>query len=167
MNSRIVVAFALALLVVAASNHAAVAQGAGANAASRAPSAAVGNAVVAQEQLVLDAIARSDTAGFNKALGRDFVYVDGRGAMRWSLAKTSSMFAECGLGTGWTLDHPMTTEVGNDLVVLTYSSSGKQECKGQRSPSPVYTMSVWQKRGARWVAIAHSETPAAPSQAKP
>ena len=166
MNSRIEVAFALALLV--ASTHAVSAQGASASAASRAPSAATGNAVVAQEQLVLDALARSDTSGFNKALGRDFVYVDGNGAMRWSLAKTASIFAAgCGMGTGWTLDHPMTTEVGNDLVVLTYSSSGKQECNGKRSPSPVNSMSVWQKRGARWVAIAHSETPSTVSQAKP
>src|SRR5919112_4967638 len=123
MNSRIEVAFALALLV--ASTHAVSAQGASASAASRAPSAATGDAVVAQEQLVLDALARSDTSGFNKALGRDFVYVDGNGAMRWSRAKTGSIFAAgCGMGTGWTLDHPMTTEVGNDLVVLTYSSSG-------------------------------------------
>jgi len=166
MNSRIVVALALALLV--ARTHTVAAQGAAGSTASTAPHAAIGNAVVAQEQLVLDALARSDTAGFNKALGRDFVYVDGNGAMRWSLAKTSSIFAEgCGMGTGWTLDHPTTTEVGNDLVVLTYSSSGKQECKGKRSPSPVNSMSVWQKRGARWVAIAHSETPSTVSQAKP
>jgi hypothetical protein len=157
MNSRIVVALGLALLV--ASTHAVAAQGASTN-ASKAPSAAIGNAVVAQEQSILDAIARSDTVAFNKALGRDFVYVDGSGAMRWSLAKTSTYFAKCGLGTGWTLDHPMTTEVGNDLVVLTYSSSGKQECDGKKSPSPVNSMSVWQHRNGRWVAIAHSETPA-------
>jgi len=166
MNSRIVVAFALVLQVAAV--HAAAAQGAGSKAASSEPSKTASNAVVAQEQLVLDALARSDTSGFNRALGRDFVYVDGNGAMRWSLAKTSSIFAAgCGMGTGWTLDHPMTTEVGNGLVVLTYSSSGKQECKGQRSPSPVNSMSVWQKRGARWVAIAHSETPSTVSQTKP
>src|SRR5215211_7854373 len=102
MNSRIVVAFALALLV--ASIHTAVAQGAKTKAASTAPSAAVGDAVVAQEQLVLDAIARSDTVGFNRALGRDFVYVDQQGAMRWQLSKTSTMLPACVLGTGWTLD---------------------------------------------------------------
>ena len=166
MNSRIVVAFALVLQIVA--THATTAQGgAGSKAASAAPSTASSNAVVAQEQAVLDALARSDTIAFNQALGRDFVYVDQNGAMRWSLSKTSSMLRECGLGTGWTLDHPMTTEVGQDLVVLTYSSSGKQECNGQRSPSPVNSLSVWQRRGARWVAIAHSETPASPIQRKP
>ena len=164
MSPHTAVAFALALQLVATSTGAA--QGAVSRSAA-APSAAVGNAVVAQEQLVLDALARKDTVGFNKALGRDFVYVDQNGAMRWSLAKTSTILAECGLGTGWTIDHPMATEVGSELVVLTYSSSGTATCKGQRAPSPVNSMSVWQRRAGRWVAVAHSETPAAPSQAKP
>ena len=162
MNSRILVApFALALQLAAI--HDVAAQGA----ASKAPSARVGDAVVAQEQSVLDAIARSDTVAFNKALGRDFVYVDQNGAIRWQLSKTSTMLPACVLGTGWTLDRPMTTEVGSDLVVLTYSSSGKATCDGHAMPSPVNTLSVWQRRAGRWVAVAHSETPAVPSQAKP
>jgi hypothetical protein len=154
MNTRIVVAFALALQLAATRDGAAQA------AAPKVPSKAVSNAVVAQEQLIYDAIAQKDTVAFNKALGRDFVYVDQNGAMEWALSKTSTLFKECGLGTGWTLDHPMTTEVGSDLVVLTYSASGKGECKGRKAPSPVNAMSVWQKRGTRWVAVAHSQTPA-------
>jgi hypothetical protein len=49
-------------------------------------------------------------------------------------------------------------------VVLTYTSAGDQMCGGQKAPSPEYSMSVWQKRGGRWVGVAHSETPAAPKQ---
>ena len=158
MKTRIAVALALGLQLAAFHGAAAQAQ---AGKPAKAPSAAVGAAVVAQEQSIYDAIARSDTVAFNKAVGRDFVHVDQSGAMRWSLAKTSTIFAECGLGTGWTLDHPMTTEVGTDLVVLTYSASAKAMCKGQRVPSPVNAMSVWQRRSGRWVAVAHSETPAA------
>jgi hypothetical protein len=135
MNSRIVAAFALALQLAA--THDGAAQAAGAKAPPKAPSAAASNAVVAQEQSVLDAVARSDTVAFNKALGRDFVYVDQTGAMRWQLSKTSTLLPACVLGTGWTLDHPMTTEVGADLVVLTYSSSGKAVCDGKPAPSPV------------------------------
>lgn len=165
MNSRIVAAFALALQLAATQDGAA--QAAGANAPAKSPSVSTSRAVVAQEQLVLDAIARSDTAAFNKALGRDFVYVDRNGAMRWELSKTSTLLPACVLGTGWTLDRPMTTEVGTDLVVLTYSSAGKAVCDGQPAPSPVNSMSVWQRRGARWVAVAHSATPAAPAQGKP
>ena len=164
MNPRIVVAFAIALQFAAIPN--AFAQAAAA-AKPAAPSAAVGRAVVAQEQKVLDAISRSDTVAFNEALGSDFVYVDGSGAMRWQLSKTSTTLPACVLGTGWSLDQPTTTEIGTDLVVLTYSSSGKATCDGRAAPSPVNTMSVWRKRAGRWVAVAHSETPAAPSEKKP
>jgi hypothetical protein len=157
MNSRLVVAFAIALQLAATKDGAA-------QAAAAKPSASVGNAVVAQEQAILDAIARKDTVAFNKALGSDFVYVDADGAMRWQLSKTSTTLPACVLGTGWSLDHPMVTEVGTDLAVLTYSSSGKQVCNGKAAPSPVNSMSVWRKRGGRWVAVAHSETPAAPKK---
>ena len=158
MNSRITVAFAIALQLAA--THDVAAQAAPASKPA-APSKAVGAAVVAQEQAILDAIANKDTVAFNRALGSDFVYVDANGAMRWQMSKTSTILPACILGTGWSLDHPMTTEVGTDLVVLTYSSSGKAVCEGRPAPSPVNSMSVWRKRGGRWVAVAHSETPAA------
>ena len=160
MNSRIVVALGLALQFVATHAASAQAQAGKANA----PSAAIGNAVVAQEQMVLDAIAQKDTVAFNKALGRDFVYVDQNGAVRWELSKTSTSLPACVLGTGWTLDNPVTSQIGEDLVVLTYSSSGNQVCDGKKSPSPVNSMSVWRRTAGRWVAVAHSETPAAPKQ---
>lgn len=153
MNSRITVAFAIALQLAA--THDALAQAAAAK-----PSASVGNAVVAQEQAILDAIARKDTVAFNRALGSDFVYVDVSGALRWQMSKTSTNLPACILGTGWSLDNPMVTEVGTDLAVLTYSSHGKAVCNGRTAPSPVNSMSVWRKRGGRWVAVAHSETPA-------
>ena len=163
MNSRIVVGLGLVLQLVAVRDGAAQA----APAKSTAPgpaSASIGNAVVAQEQMVLDAIAQKDTVAFNKALGRDFVYVDQNGAMRWELSKTSTSLPACVLGTGWTLDNPVTSQIGEDLVVLTYSSSGNQVCDGRKSPSPVNSLSVWRRTGGRWVAVAHSETPAAPKQ---
>ena len=56
---------------------------------------------------------------------------------------------------------------GTDVVVLTYSSSGKAVCEGRPLPSPVNSMSVWRKRAGRWVAVAHSATPAAPSEKTP
>jgi len=164
MNSRIAASLGLALQLAAL--HAAGAQG-GVAKADSAASMAAGNAVVAQEQAVLDAIARSDTVAFNKALGRDFIYVDQNGVVQWRLAQTSTIFHDCGLGTGWTLDHPRTTVVGSDLVVLTYSSTGHAECNGRAVPSPVNSMSVWRRTGGRWVAVAHSETPAASSAQKP
>ena len=119
--------------------------------------------VVAQERAVLDAFIKNDTAAFNRALGSDFVYVDARGPVRWELAKSGTMIMDCKT-TQLSIDNPQTTRVGKDLVVLTYASSGDQMCGGQKAPSPVYAMSVWQLRGGRWVGVAHSETPAVPKQ---
>jgi hypothetical protein len=118
--------------------------------------------IVAQERAVLDAFIKNDTAAFNRALGSDFVYVDVRGPVRWQRANSSGIM-ECKT-TQLSIDNPQTTRVGNDLVVLTYMSSGDQMCGGQKTPSPIHSMSVWQMRGGRWVAVAHSETPAAPKQ---
>ena len=119
--------------------------------------------VLAKERAVLDAVGKPDTAAFNRALGSDFVYLDMRGAMLWDRAKMSGGLLQCS-GGNWTIENPATTRVGNDLVVLTYTSNGDVTCGGQKLPSPIYTMSVWQLRGAKWVAVAHSETPAAPKQ---
>ena len=112
---------------------------------------------------MLDAVGKLDTAAFNRALGSDFVFVDMRGAMLWDRAKTTGGMLRCSPGQ---LDDRESGDdrVGNDLVVLTYTSNGDVTCGGEKLPSPIYTMSVWQLRGAKWVAVAHSETPAAPKQ---
>jgi Domain of unknown function (DUF4440) len=141
-----------ALLLVLAASSSAAAQ----DAAPFAP-------IVAQERAVLDAVVKPDTAAFNRALGSDFVYVDGRGATRWERAKTSALLLEC-KSSPWSMESPVTTRVGNDLVVLTYTASFDETCSGQKLPSPVHAMSVWQNRGGKWVAVAHSETPVAPKQ---
>ena len=119
--------------------------------------------VVAQERAVLDAVIKRDTAAFNRALGSDFVFVDVHGPVRWQRATTSSMIAECRTGH-WSIDNPQTTRVGNDLVVLTYTASIEQTCGTTKVPPSLYSMSVWQMRGGRWVVVAHSDTPVAPKQ---
>ena len=149
MNSRHLPVIALSLILSAAGSAAAQ------DATPFAP-------VVAQERAVLDAVIKSDTAAFNRALGSDFVYVDVRGPVRW-VSANSGVIMECKT-TQLSMDNPQTTRVGKDLVVLTYMSSGDQVCGGQKAPSPVHSMSVWQMRGGRWVGVAHSETPAAPKQ---
>jgi hypothetical protein len=116
--------------------------------------------VVAQERSIFDALQKNDFDAFNKALGADFTYVDAMGVTMWQLANSAEMLKGCTI-TQIAMDSVKTRRVGSDLMVLTYKVSGDQTCNGQKAPSPVYSMSVWQKRGGRWVAVAHSETPPA------
>ena len=84
---------------------------------------------------MLDALVKPDTAAFNRALGSDFVYVDVRGATRWELAKTTAMLMDCKTSP-LSMDNPVTTRVGTDLVVLTYDSAGDQTGYHQSNASP-------------------------------
>ncbi len=91
------------------------------------------------------------------------MYVDAKGATRWDLSKSAEMLKGCTTGK-FTMENPEVSPAGNDILVLTYKASANQTCNGEKAPSPVLAMSVWQKRGGRWVAVAHSETPTAPTK---
>ncbi len=120
-----------------------------------------GATVIAKEKSLFDALMKKDFDAFNKALGSDFTYVDATGPTRWELAKSAEMLKTCTTGK-WTMEDAKAEPVGTDIIVLTYKATGEQTCNGKKAPSPAYAMSVWQKRMGKWVAVAHSETPAAP-----
>jgi ketosteroid isomerase-like protein len=157
MRSRAVVVALLTLLVA---GGAAAAQGAKSDAKSSSPDA---TAIIAQEKALLDALTKNDFAAFNKGLGSNFVYVDARGATRWELSKSAEMLKGCKTGK-FTMENPEVTSAGSDILVLTYKATADQTCDGQKAPPTVLAMSVWQKRAGRWVAVAHSETPPAPTK---
>jgi len=138
----------------------AAAQGAKSDAKSSSSDA---SAIIAQEKALLDAVTRNDIAAFNKGLGSNFVFVDSRGATRWELTKSAEMLKGCKTGK-FTMENSEVTPAGSDLLVLTYKATADQTCDGQKAPPTVLAMSVWQKRGGRWVAVAHSETPPAPGK---
>jgi len=118
------------------------------------------DAIIAQEQSIFDALTKNDIAAFNKAVGGDFVFQSPDGTITWELAKSAEILKPCTSGK-FTMTEPKVTPVAPDVMVLTYTIASNQVCNGQKSPSPTFAMSVWQKRGGRWVVAAHSQTPAA------
>jgi hypothetical protein len=81
--------------------------------------------------------------------------------MQWDPAKTTDMFKGCVTGK-WSWKDAKATPISTDIVVLTYTASGDQTCQGKKAPSPIHALSVWQRKGGQWVAVAHSETTANP-----
>jgi ketosteroid isomerase-like protein len=159
MTYRRAAVVALMTLLVAAGHAAAQAKKSDAKSSSSADA----SAIIAQEKSLLDAVVKSDIAAFNKGLGSNFVYVDPAGAMRWDLSKSAEILKAC-TTTKATMENPEVTPVGSDILVLTYKSNADQTCGGKKAPPTSLAMSVWQKRGGRWVAVAHSETPPAPAK---
>jgi len=123
---------------------------------------AAANAAMApidRERAIYAALEKNDIAAFNEALGGDIMYVSTDGAVKWERAKSAELLKGCKTGKQ-TLSNVTSMPQGDDFMILTYTDTGEQMCNGKKSPSPIYAMSVWRKVGGRWVAIAHSETPA-------
>ena len=149
------------LLTLGSSSLVAQAKPAAAKTAAVAAAGAVMSAID-RERSIFTALEKNDIAAFNEALGSDFMYVSGDGAVKWERAKSADFFKGCKTGKQ-TLSNITTTPQGDDLMVITYDDAGEQICNGKKGPSPVHALSVWRKVGGRWVAVAHSETPATPA----
>jgi Domain of unknown function (DUF4440) len=150
----------LAALLIAAAGTTVVAQAKPQGAPAAKPTGmTAADSLVAREKSLYDALAKNDYAAFAKALGSDFMYVSGDGAVKWEVAKSADMLKNCVTGK-WTLTNTKVTPAGTDLMVLTYTATGDQTCNGQKAPSPINALSVWEHKGSAWIPIAHSETPA-------
>jgi hypothetical protein len=105
---------------------------------------------------------RGDVAAMNRA-GERPVAVDQDGVTRWIRASTTAaVLTACTTGPV-TMRDVETRAVGADLIVVTYTKAVEQTCDGRKEPPTFHSLSVWQQRGGRWVAIAHSDSPAAPT----
>jgi len=126
--------------------------------AKASPSMAV-NAAFAREQQVWDALKAADYAAFNKLVNGTFTYIDPKGIVGWNPGMTDQM-KSCSLASFSTED-VHTHQPAAGVVVLSYKATVDQTCNGVKSPSPIYVLSVWQRKGASWGLVAHSETSAA------
>lgn len=115
--------------------------------------------VIANEKSLYEAILKKDYAAFNRGLGANFTYVDNTGAQLWDLSKSAELLGACELKS-YSFDKTSVREAAPNIYVLTYSVAIDQTCNGTKVPSPVHSMSVYQKKGNKWVALAHSESPA-------
>lgn len=113
--------------------------------------------VIAAERALWEQIKTNQWAPFDKALN-GMTYVDTTGM---TIYKSGNLKQFEGIVTrSYSLDSIRTVTVTPDVVVLTYKASFDQtDAKGMKSRSPIYMMSVWQRKNGRWVPVAHSETP--------
>ncbi len=126
-----------------------------------APTPGVSNAFEHEQQLN-NAVKASDVAAFNRLAGGTFTYIDPNGIVAWT-PEMSNMLKDCATMSIATED-VKTHQPEPGIVILSYKATVDQSCKGVKSPSPVYILSVWQRTTGSWKLIAHSETTAAPAK---
>ncbi len=146
------VAAALLLTIVSG----AAAQGNPAAAVKTAPPTSGVRTAFAQEQKAWLAVQEGDVTAFNKLVAPPFTYIDATGITAWDTA-TSARLKDC-TTAGFQTSEVHTQEPGEGIVILSYKAELNQVCKGVKSPSPIYALSVWQQKGNSWKLIAHSES---------
>jgi Domain of unknown function (DUF4440) len=95
---------------------------------------------------------------------------------RSNLAADSLMVGENGVATkadslkemesvscdvkSYALSDIKVTFLNNDAALMTYKGTQDATCGGQQVPAAVWASSIYVKRGGRWLAMSHQETPA-------
>ena len=157
MRLRRLVAPTIVLFAVAPSL--AAAQKADAKPKAAAPAAPYAD-VIAKEHAAWANVKAKDGAKFDATLGLaagPMVNVDVNGISKMAAGDLTKMLGTCTLAK-YALSDFETSGVGSDVVVVTYKATFDMTCDGKRLPSPVASMSVWQKKGGQWVGVAHSES---------
>ena len=136
--------------------------GAAGTALAQAPKAAAlspDTTVIAAERAIWELLKRQQWDAFDDAIAGE-TFVESGGI---SIAKRgTSATALKGLVTkSYALEDATVRMVTPDVAIVTYKLSVDQTFNGQRTPSPLYSMSVWQRKAGKWAPVAHAETPAA------
>ncbi len=120
---------------------------------------AIDSLVVARERAQWDALKAGNASEFGRLMDHDVVDVDASGMRRTSPGSTAAFVSGC--KTASYAFSNVRVARHDATVIVTYKATVDQVCFGQKAPSPLYVMTVYERRAAEWVPIAHSETPSA------
>jgi hypothetical protein len=116
--------------------------------------------VVQNERAIWDALKNQDWTTFGRLVeGVTTVDMNGvnPGIQRAGLAEQLKTLVT----NSYELSEFRARTVTPTVILLTYKIAVDQTFDGKHVPSPLYGMSLWQKKGAKWVPVAHSEANAA------
>ena len=115
--------------------------------------------LIATEKKLWEAWKNKDVKPFKAALATDAITVsdtgvDGRDATLKSIAGN-----DCKVNS-YSLSDFKLTMLNADVAVLTYKGTQDATCGGAAVPAAVWASSVFVRRGGKWYAATHQETPA-------
>jgi hypothetical protein len=126
-----------------------------------ADSSATVSDVTAAMRKVYDGFVSRDTVGVGAAVpATGMLYVSPGGVMPvMPPAGTTAMVKACDVKS-YAMDSVQTRIPAPGAVVLAFKLTIDETCGGQKSPSPVYVLSTWEKDGGQWRAVAFTAVPA-------
>jgi hypothetical protein len=120
--------------------------------------AAADSFVVGRERAMWEALRTQDTAAFSRIMGGGVVDVDLSGIKLTSAQSVARYVMGCQTAS-YSLSN-MHVHHGATTAIVAYQAVVAQTCWGQKAPSPLFVLTVYELRNGEWIAVAHSETPA-------
>lgn len=102
---------------------------------------------------------KKDAAYFESFLSDDTVQVGAGGVGRKAQIVKGIGESTCDVKS-YTVGDIDVVMLNVDTAILTYSATQDATCGGAAEPSPVWASSVFVRRGGKWLAAFHQETPA-------
>ena len=128
--------------------------------AQAASKATIEKALVANENKINEAVAKSDAKTFNDLVAADAVSADMNGFMKVSdFAKTLDKMK---IST-WHIMNPQVLWIDDKSAIVTYTWMGKGTYMNEPVPETTFASTVWAERNGKWVAVFHQESAKAPS----
>ena len=119
----------------------------------------VKQALIALERGAWEAWKNRDGKYFETFLSDDTVQVGASGVTRRAQVVKEIGGSTCDV-KGYTFDNIDVVMLDADAAILTYSATQDATCGGVAAPPAVWASTVFVKRGGKWQAAFHQETPA-------
>jgi uncharacterized protein (TIGR02246 family) len=119
----------------------------------------VKQALIDLEKGAWEAWKKKDGKYFESFLSDDTVQVSPAGVTRKAQIVKGIVASTCDV-KGYEMDGFDVVMLNPDTALLTFSATQDATCGGAAEPSPVWASTVFVRRGGKWLAAFHQETPA-------
>jgi hypothetical protein len=117
--------------------------------------------LIASEKKLWEAWKNHDAKPFKSTLSADSVMIDGGGVSSKTDSLKMMADAACNVKS-YGLDEIKFLWLDSNAVVMTYKATQDATCGGTALPGSVWASSTYVKRGSKWYAATHQETPVRP-----
>ncbi len=119
---------------------------------------ALTDALMAVEKAGWDAWVARDAKGIESIMGKDFMYVSGKGPLDRAAAIKNWADPKCE-GLAYTFHDPASISLSADVALVTYHAATKGKCDGVAMPAGFWVASFSQKEGGAWKNAFYTDIP--------
>jgi hypothetical protein len=124
--------------------------------------------IIANERAINEAVVKGNLAGFKEHVAADGWSVEGqmgRAPVSEFMKQFDAMSKDMKMSS-WDITESKVQWVDANTAIHSYKWTGSGTVQGQPIPSPVWASTVWSKKGGKWMAVFHQESPSMQMPAK-